>query len=133
MPLPEDIQLARSFIDLMKYKTNNFEYVSNLEHSMMKINDNFGNMMKVIDKELERYNLTPVETYNVKKKIAANQKKLQTAYNSIYLIKQIFNDISLVIREFVDVRFKSKEDINRIEEVGVDANKKVVFINSGSN
>lgn len=121
------MQLARSYIDLMRYKTNNFDYVSNLENSMMKINDNFTNMMKVIDKELDKYNMSAVETYNCKKKIQANHKKLQIAYSSVYLIKVIFTDINTTIREFISVRFQSKEDIMRIEEVGIDSHKKVRF------
>ncbi len=116
----------------MKYKVNNNDYVCSLEHSMLKINENFNNMMKVIDKELEKFNMTPVETYNVKKKISANSKKLGVAYNSIGLIKQIFNDMNMVVRDFINVRLKNKEDFKGIEEVGIDAHKKVFKINLGS-
>jgi hypothetical protein len=130
LPLPEDIQLARTYIDLMRYKANNYNYVCNLEHSMMKINDNYVNMMKVVDKELEKYNLTQVETYQVKKKIGNNQKKLQTAFNSISLIKTIFSDMNIVTRDFINVRLRNKEDIMRIEEIGIDAHKKVEKFNS---
>jgi hypothetical protein len=58
--------------------------------------------------------------------------KLQTAYSSINLIKDILSEMNLVLRDFINIRFKNREDVIRIEEVGIDAHKKVKYINQGN-
>ena len=123
--LPEDLSLAKIYIELMRYRVNNIDYISSLEVNINRYEKNISNLLKMIDKELAIYNITPIETYNIKKKLNNNYKKLVFAYQIILDIRNVFNDIGLVVNDYVNIRLKNREDIKRIEDIGIDANKNV--------
>jgi hypothetical protein len=119
----ESKELAQCYIELVRYYSRNFEYVNTLETTMSRINNRISDEMKTIDRQLEQYNMAPIESYTVKKKMNQNLKKLILSGDVIGIIKAVFMDIKYSLYDF-SMRLKNEDELYRLEEVGLDANKK---------
>jgi hypothetical protein len=123
LPTPEVMELARSYIELVRYHSKNNDYVNNLETTTSRLNGKISDEFKSLDKNLEQYGLSPTEIYAAKKKMAGNSKKIVIAGDVIGILRAIFNDIRYTMHDY-SLRLKTDEEIYRLEEVGRDAMKK---------
>ncbi len=127
-PLGSENQLlARSFQELCRYATMNYDKVIRLESDVQK----YLREVKSLERDPEtllsdRYNVAPIDVYSYTRKIRANYKKLNLTYILIYGIKNTMDEVQRGLQRFSHW-LKLPDQVRRIEDVGAEAANKGIY------
>lgn len=119
----EDIVISRSFQDLCRFYSSNFEKVHRLDGEMNKYDREGKDFLKDPETLLSNRNVAPIDIFAHSKKLNINVKKAHIAYEVIFMIRNSFEDIRRVLHKYA-IWMREPEQIRRFEEVGIQANTK---------
>ena len=123
--LPDDIQLARSFSELMTYVYRNDERVHMVASEMLKRMNRISDITRDPEKLFSSLNVPEIDLALNKNKLALNYRRLANANNIIVTIKTIFHHAKHGLHDFID-RIHYAEELRKMQNVGLEARRKNV-------
>lgn len=120
IPSQEDIQLIKAFTEIAAYTHSNMSRVMKLDQQMLSCFFRLSDISNDAENTLLNY-ISMASLDKEKKRLSTNYKKISLAKDIITVLRNIFDEVRLGLRDFSSLSYEDSIEYKEMEQVALEA------------